>query len=189
MTTVTPATPKYLLTKAGLFKDHPDAVDPVIRCPECGRLLARVTAGWVCPASLSHTRIIPDWPTLAERVAKVLRLPIDHREPPRSQERALKRIMLFLRRRSVWMQRLQAGEDRISGREPPAFRDPAPEPAPPSVPPAERPYCPACRERDKVVLPSDPEPKHKRFAKPYCARCGDTLDRLPKHKLSPPDFD
>ena len=99
------------------------------------------------------------------------------------------KLLRFLKCRSRWMARLDAGEDQISGREPPAFRDPAPEPAPPGVPSAERPYCPACRERDKVVLSSDPAPKHKRFAKPYCARCGDTLDRLPKHKLSPPDFD
>lgn len=53
----------------------------------------------------------------------------------------------------------------------------------------ERPYCPACRERDRVVLPCDPNPPRKAWREPYCERCQSRLRTLPKHRLATPDFD
>jgi hypothetical protein len=57
------------------------------------------------------------------------------------------------------------------------------------APPTVRPYCPQCRERDKVVLPSDPEPERKWFQEPYCTRCKCRLRNAKPHRLQPPEFD
>ena len=107
MPSLIPDCPKYLQLKAGGLRPHPKAVDKALRCPQCGAFLGRSDSGYVCPKSLSHTRIIPA-AEFEEKLAQASKLPKEDAG----------RLVVFLRRRARHMLRLGLGDDHISPRAP-----------------------------------------------------------------------
>lgn len=176
-----PKPPKTLLTEGGELKPHPTCVDKDIRCPECRELLVRAETGWTCPLGLAagHMGLLSDELMLARISEAVRHHNYGRRKRPCKQLDSGK-IFRWLRRRGRWLTAIRAAGE-------------APAATPATPPPAERPACRKCRERDKVVLPSDPEPAKKVFSVPYCARCQLTLTTAGhpdvRHLLPPHDFD
>lgn len=95
--------PRYLRTKAGVLRSHPAAVDFVLRCQTCRAFLGLSASGYVCPRSLTHTRIIAA-AEFERRLAAASGL----------DEKPAKRLVAFLRRRARWILRLGLDDGAIA---------------------------------------------------------------------------